>query len=114
VAGGEDAGDDGASVGEEVVDGNETEVRSKSRSGIGGDSNGRRVVRRRSRRRRVLLKAKHYKLFMTRVLLQDALDDLNEHNAPHSELGGDLASQTHLDNKLGKSNYFQASSSPFI
>lgn len=43
VAGGESVGDEGASVGEELVEGGGIMVGSRSRSGIGGVSNGRRV-----------------------------------------------------------------------
>lgn len=44
----DDGGEDGAKVGEEVSDAGGRSDGSKSRSGIGGESNGRRVIRNRS------------------------------------------------------------------
>jgi hypothetical protein len=51
VAGGELGGEDGASVGEELFEGRGNAPGSKSLSGIGGESNGLRVVRTRKSRR---------------------------------------------------------------
>lgn len=56
VAGGEEDGDDGASVGDDAFDEGGNEVGSKSRSGIGGDSKGLRVIWSRRRRRIALIR----------------------------------------------------------
>lgn len=47
VVGGEDAGEDGASVGDDALEGGGSAAGSKSRSGIGGDKRGLRVIRKR-------------------------------------------------------------------
>lgn len=50
VSGGDEGGDEGARVGEDVLDGGGKLAGSMSRSGIGGDKIGRRVMRRRAKR----------------------------------------------------------------
>jgi hypothetical protein len=54
VAGGEEEGDDGARVGDDVLEGVGNEAGSKSRSGIGGARRGLRVIRSKTSRRRAL------------------------------------------------------------
>ena len=54
VAGGEEDGEDGARVGDDVLEGGDIEVGSKSRSGIEGDSKGLRVIRSIKKRRKAL------------------------------------------------------------
>ena len=54
VEGKEDGGDEGAKVGEEVSEPAGRFSGSNSRSGIGGDTNGRRVIRSRTIRRSAL------------------------------------------------------------
>lgn len=56
VAGGDEGGEEGASVGDDDTDGdaNGMEAGSNSRSGMGGDSNGRRVILSMNRRRTAL------------------------------------------------------------
>jgi hypothetical protein len=54
VAGGEEEGEDGARVGDDVLDEGGNETGSKSRSGIGGLRSGLRVIRSRTNRRKVL------------------------------------------------------------
>jgi hypothetical protein len=54
VAGGEEEGDDGARVGDDVLEGVGNEAGSKSRSGIGGARRGLRVIRSKTSRRKAL------------------------------------------------------------
>ena len=53
VTGGEEEGDDGASVGEDALEGESTDG-SNSLSGTGGDTSGLRVMRSKERRREAL------------------------------------------------------------
>jgi hypothetical protein len=51
VAGGDEEGEEGVRVGVDALDGSGSEAGSKSRSGIGGESKGRLVIRNKRRRR---------------------------------------------------------------
>jgi hypothetical protein len=71
VAGGEEEGDEGASVGDDVLDKGGNEAGSKSRSGMGGARRGLRVIRSKTNRRKALKKIGQWKACIT--LIKNAL-----------------------------------------
>ena len=107
----EGGSDEGASVGEDTSEPSGSIEGSKSRSGMGGERSGRRVIRRSTSRRNAL----DSRLFHSRSLSgYGLLGNFNEHDAAPSRFRGHLPPQTHLDQKLHELDELECTSCPFV
>lgn len=110
--GAEEGGEDGASVGEEVSEASGNAEGSKSRSGRGDVSTGRRVTRSISRRRTAL-----WSCLGQRYAYKAgncALESFEQHDALPSRLIGGRPPQTHLNQQLHELDQLEYTCSPFV
>jgi hypothetical protein len=94
VGGGDNAGEEGARVGEEALLGGGMEAGSRSLSGIGDDSTGRRVMRNNTRRRIAL--RLNYKS-VNRKECNYSLDTFQGNYTSPPDFERDSSSQAHFD-----------------
>ena len=100
-----------ASVGDDVSDPAGMLSGSNSRSGMGGESRGRRVMRSKASRRHAL-KRRSGNCLYTRVW--HALYHFKQDYAPPTSLLRHLAAQSHLEQELGEANQLQSAGEPLV
>lgn len=112
MTGGEEEGEDGARVGDEVLEGGGNVTGSKSRSGIGGARRGLRVIRSRVKRRKAL--REHQFVYPTAMFTEYILQNFQKNYTSPFIPSRYFSAQSHLDHQLSKTNQLESSSGPFI
>ncbi len=111
VGGTEVGGEVAASVGDEVSEPAGMFSGSNSRSGMGGDTKGRRVIRKRARRSSALSRMLVLITFSGR---RYALENLKHDDASPPRLTRHLPAETHLKQQFGEPDQFKSASGPFV